>query len=163
MQSAEKTPYYRLQRFWNIFLVILLILGLLVLLISWIGYAGVGIFDTQAINLDGHIVATILAFGGLAVGAILWFLPLLQTRRFPIYPIIISLAIIAVAIVALNLVDTTTPMHLWDTIPWYTRPCFWEWLSFLGSILWILSLWLGIYKIRNNKKKSNNAEPKLHE
>ncbi len=129
---------------WHWVLVIFLSLGLLVLLVAWVGYAGVGIFDTQEVNLAAHGVATILAFGGLGAGAILWFFPLLQKRRIPKYPIIISLLIIGMAILALNLVDNVSPISAWPNLPWYTRPPFWEWMSFLGSVLWLISIWFSV-------------------
>ncbi len=142
-------------KLWHWVLVIFLSLGLLVLLIAWIGYAGVGIFDTQEVNLVGHAIATILAFGGLGAGAILWFFPILQKRRFPKYPIIISLLIIGVAILALNLVDNVSPISAWPTLPWYTRPPFWEWMSFLGSILWLISIRFSVYKIFNEQDRKD--------
>ncbi len=142
-------------KLWHWVLVIFLSVGLILLLVAWVGYAGVGIFDTQAENLFGHTIATILAFGGLGAGAILWFFPILQKRRFPKYPIFISLLIIGVAILALTLVDNVSPISAWPTLPWYSRPPFWEWMSFLGSILWLISIWFSVYKIFYEQDRKN--------
>ncbi len=142
--GSGKPVWDGILKVWHWILVIFLSLGLLVLFIAWIGYAGVGIFDTQEANLFGHAIATILAFGGLGAGAILWFFPILQKRRFPKYSSILSLLIISMAILALNLVDNVSPISAWPTLPWYTRPPFWEWMSFLGSILWLISIWFSV-------------------
>lgn len=147
-------------RLWYWVLVVFLSLGLLVLLVAWVGYAGVGIFDTQPANLFGHSIATILAFGGLGAGAILWFFPVLQKRRIPKYSTIISLLIISVAILALNMVDNVSPISAWPTLPWYTRLPFWEWMSFLGSVLWLISIW---FSVRKMLPLTNLAENKNHE
>ncbi len=132
------------------FLVILTILGGITQVLAWFGYAGVGIFDNEPTNLFAHGVATAFAFGGIAIGVIFWFLPILLGKRFPRYGLVVTFIILGMAIFALNLIDMTVPEAEWHLLPWYRSPSFWEWMALLGSILWVYAIWFSVLKFEAN-------------
>ncbi len=127
-----------LRKVGKIFLLIVLGLGLLVFLLAWVGYAIVGIFDDNAPTAFIHNVGSTIAFGGLAAGVILWFLPLIAAKNFPKYPIIVTIVVVILVIGGVSLMFSPLP----DA--WYTANSFWQWMSFFGANFWIFSLCFSI-------------------
>ncbi len=126
----------------KILLLLFLGLGLLVFLLAWVGYAIVGIFDDSARTAFIHSVGSTLAFGGLAAGAILWFFPILFAKHFRKYPLVITVLIIVMAILAVYLMFGPLP----DA--WFTANSFWQWMLFFGANLWVISLWFAVLQYR---------------
>ncbi len=124
----------------KILLQVLLGLGLLIFLFAWIGYAIVGIFDDSAPTAQIHNVGSAIAFGGLAAGAVLWFFPLLVVKRFPKYPVVITLVILVMVVIGVSLMFSPLP----DA--WYTANSFWQWMSFFGVNVWIFSLCIAVWQ-----------------